>query len=272
MQTLAWQQILWREWRNAHDEEYAHNLYRFIADTPASPLSLLVIIFFTILTGAAIGLIGGIVLTDQARILQYLMGTGAVLGGLRGLIVGWNLSWRHYLNRLGGSLPVGRPQDWLGGGFLLLLLSTPIFGPLFWLAAIGLFWGMGGLINWLNSGAEPPTNEYTYRVWFFWWRGVPTTAEVDQALQQACTVLPQANVVWADYLERLHHEPHTQQPITFWLSQLGHDDWDIRFFARRHLISYGTEAIDQLQPIAQDEADPLQSTAKWLLKIIEKNR
>lgn len=264
----AWQTILWREWRNSHDEEYARHIYSLIADVPAHPLSFGMILLFDVITGAAIGIISGLVMTSQGSIIQQLMLAGAVLGLIHSCATGWRLSWRAYLTRLGSSLPVGRPQDWLVGAVLLMAGGSFIFSPGFPLVLIGLFWGMGGLIGWLNSGVKPPTDEYTYRVWYFWWRGAPSFDTFETALHQGCEQNPSAYRIWSEPLQRLAKPPNPAIPVNVWLEQLSHEDWVERLVARHNLIVLGDEAIRPLQRIALDEENPLHPTAQWLLNVI----
>lgn len=264
-----WQHVIWREWRYSQDEEYARQLYELVADEPAPLMSLGVIIFFSTITGAAIGLVGALVVSQRVLVMQYLMLTGAAIGFVRGCFVGWRLSWRAYLSRLGASLPVGSPDDWLGGGVLLMGLGTLTMGPPFWMVLMALFWGVGGLINWLNTGFKPPTNEYTYRIWFFWWYGIPSRSQLMAALQQAGHDRPASNQIWATPLRLMLTPPSPAGAPQKAIGQLGHDDWLVRLTARQQLIARGEEALPPLQTIALEEDNPLQPTAKWVLKLIK---
>ncbi|MDM8528957.1 hypothetical protein QUF58_12220 [Anaerolineales bacterium HSG24] len=265
-----WQSILWREWRNSHDEQYAQQLYALIADTPAPSISFGVLMVFSAITGATIGLLVGLALGPSAALWQQLMLVGAVIGSIRGGYLGLNLSWRTYLTRLGASLPVGKPDEWLVGGVLLGGLGTFVFGPFFWVSALGLFWGMGGLIEWLNSGAKAPTYEYTYRAWFFWWRVLPSRIEQQKALRQACLDQPAVGEIWIEPLQLLANNTPSSESVHKIVSKLSHDDWLVRLQARHQLVLLGEGAIEPLRRIANDEETPMQPVGQWVLAMTEK--
>ncbi|MDM8520951.1 hypothetical protein QUF64_12955 [Anaerolineales bacterium HSG6] len=265
-----WQSTLWHEWRNSHDEQYAQQLYTLIADTPANLISFGMIMVLGAITGAALGLLAGLALGPNAALWQQLMLMGAVIGSIRGGYLGLNLSWRAYLTRLGASLPVGKPDEWLVGGILLSGLGTFVFGPAFWICAVGLFWGMGGMIEWLNSGSKAPTYEYTYRAWFFWWRALPTRTEVQDALRRACIEDTTTAEIWTEPLQRLATNAPPPESVHKIVSKLSHDNWLVRLQARHQLIQLGETAIEPLKRISRDEETPMQPTAQWVLDMIGK--
>ena len=50
-----WQQIIWREWRNCNDAEYAEHLYRLIAGEPIDRQAILMISVLAALPGIDLG-------------------------------------------------------------------------------------------------------------------------------------------------------------------------------------------------------------------------
>jgi hypothetical protein len=265
-----WQQIIWREWRHCLDPDYAEHLFDLVADEPAGWGARLNAILFNIISGAALAVVGGAILTFDWAVLQHFAWAGGFIGGLRGYLFSRGLSWRSWLERLSASTPTSNFSRVIFSSLLLGLMGGMIFGPIFWLLAAGLFWGFGDLIRWLNRelAANPKTN-LGDRQWWFWWRGRPYLFEVEAALQQACIALPPAQARWSEPLHRLTAPQGLPALPDRLVADLLSKDWVERFVACHRLVSLGREAVPQLMLIAEKEDSPLQQTALWLLRNIE---
>lgn len=105
-----WPDILWREWCNAEDEEYAHQLFDLLKDTApdwtARTLLALMGTLYGILIGYGLGLMGfnweGWFTPWQfsSSVPALSAWLGGVTGGLGALLLGQRLSWRGWLSLL----------------------------------------------------------------------------------------------------------------------------------------------------------------------------
>ncbi|MBM3239024.1 hypothetical protein FJZ31_22250 [Candidatus Poribacteria bacterium] len=140
-----WQKIIWREWRNCDDKEYANRLFDLVADEPAGWKPMATIVFLCALYGAMAGLPVGILATNwevwnelwEGRnelewsvmwtglqaFLWWGLGIGAAVGLMVRLCAGRRLTWRTWLARLSYQ------QDFL---------SVPCCG-----LGCGMFFGLG---------------------------------------------------------------------------------------------------------------------------------
>jgi RNase P subunit RPR2 len=161
----TWQKIIWREWRNCENQEYAKHLFNLVADEPVGWMTIAPIVLLGALYGAMVRLlIGSIVINwdvwnDLEKwtlpwiILQGFVWEGAVIGGVSGLLVwlfiGRRLSWRTWLEWLE---PITFQRDvsdwlldlgliWVSSGLLIGLLVGPFIGLSFGLL-IGLSFGL----------------------------------------------------------------------------------------------------------------------------------
>lgn len=269
--TDDWQQIIWREWRHCADPDYAEQLYELIADAPLSWGARLSAISFNIAGGGAIAIVCGAILTFDWAVLQHFAWAGALLGGLHGYLMGRRLSWRSWLSRLSANTPTSSLSRVIFLTLMLGLLGGLIFGPIFWLLALGLFWGAGALIHWINQGLTATAHgNLEDRRWWFWWRGRPLLFEVETALQQGCALSPIVRRHWALPLRQLSERGDLPVlPDTLIADLLDHD-WVERFVARHRLVRLGQAAIPALRRVAQQDDDsPLRQTARWLLYNIE---
>lgn len=269
MAERSWRQIIWREWRHCFDPVYAQHLFELVADEPVGWGAKVSVVLLNTIGGAAVALVCGAILTFDWRILQHFAWAGGLIGGLRGYMFSQGLTWRSWLNRLSASTPTSDLSRVIFSGLMLGLLGGMVFGPVFWLLAVGLFWAFGELMVWMNrSLTESSESNLADRRWWFWWRGRPYLSEVETALRQACAALP-AGVGWPEALHQLaakQNEPASPKAL---LAELVSEDWTERFVARHRLVRLGQAAIPALRPLAEKDASPLQQTALWLLYNIE---
>ncbi|MEM7346832.1 MAG: hypothetical protein AAF485_21545 [Chloroflexota bacterium] len=185
----AWQNIIWREWRHSDDKIYAGFLFELVADTPVGWGTKLFITIFSGILGLTIGFLIGFIVTTNWTIIQQLLWAGTFVGAVGGVLAGYHLSWRHWLPRLAYGLPSKEPSVGLMTIFLLILLGSSIFGLMFAIIFIGMFWGMSGLLTWINK--ELGTIDLLiYKAWYFWWRKQPQSQDVEAALNQVYQTQP----------------------------------------------------------------------------------
>ena len=153
-QTLAWIDILWREWRNCEDETYARHLFELVVDTLVGAKSAPVIVLLGWLYGTPAGYLLGLIAANFNQLEAWQLAGKlplalALLGGLAGAfgsvwISRW-LSWRVWLglltpnvfaNKIGG---LGQSNLSLMGGFVagFITLAGALNFPMevFWLGA-----------------------------------------------------------------------------------------------------------------------------------------
>lgn len=78
-----WQQIIWREWRNCNDAEYAEHLYRLIAGEPIDRQAILMIAALAALPGVVVCWLIAAIFFGHVPTATRL-GLGLVIGGLAG--------------------------------------------------------------------------------------------------------------------------------------------------------------------------------------------
>lgn len=275
MRTPAWQRIIWREWRHCPDPEYGRQLFELVADTPAGWAARLSLIGLDMLTGASVALILGFTLSSSWEVLRQFMWAGTLVGGVFGYLAGRDLSWRNWLRRLVANTPTTDWPRFIGSALLLGFTGGLIFGPLFWMGLAGLFWGIGGLLPWLNRGvvSTNPDSPEERRWWFWWWRR-PWLPEVEAALAQACQASPAGCGPWKPLLERLADRRAQPLPPSILAQDLLSLDWQERFIAGYTLASQGEQAATYLQMIIpkEDDETPYHQTIEWLLQNLRRER
>ncbi len=204
--THNWQKIIWREWRNCQDKMRARNLFELVADAPVGLGTKATAIFFNTIVGMTGGLAFGFIFTSEWAVLRHLVWAGGIVGLARGFGVSRRLSWRAWLKRLSFNLPTTNPSSGLGAILGLSLMGGLVFGPVVWLVLAGLFWSMGGLIQWLNRGPDSSIDPFDYQAWYFWWPKRPNAAELEAALEQLFHSNPAAQEVWSHPLQILEEK------------------------------------------------------------------
>ena len=265
-----WQQIIWQEWRHCQDMEYGQHLLELVAQERVGPGAKLSLMLFDAIAGAALGILLIAPFTLQWWVIQQFALAGLLIGAARGYIVGRNLLWQDWLQRLEANSPGSSPGRLIGGAVLLGACGFMIFGPLFWLVMLGMFWMMGGVITWLNRSLDKQDKfNPEDRRWWFWWHSRPHLFLVITALEQACTASDLAHEIWAEPLERLAAKQHHPGSADDLIRALLHKDWVERFVARAMLVELGQEAVSPLQAVAKTDQTPLRETILWLLRNIE---
>jgi len=262
----SWQQIIWREWRHSADPLYTDRLFRVVSDQPLGLGAQISVVVLNAVGGAALGVLVGLLFTSSWATLKHVVW----LGGLLGIIYGWILAkkytWRGWLERLSSNTPTGSFSRLIFGILALGVIGGMVFGPIFWLSAIGLFWAFGDVITWINRGITTSRQDrLDDRRWWFWWRKRPHLLEVEQALQQACLTSPEAQKLWQAPLHRLAEERQRNPSIESLIEQLLTPDWIDRFVARQILVQRGEEAIFSLQAAAYNNNTPHKATLVWVL-------
>lgn len=308
-QTQNWQQIIWREWRNCEDEEYAQHLFNLAANEPMGWKNQLLIALLGVWFGAQAGF-----LLDMLPVLPMtplLTWVGVVGGGLGGVWLGrrkpmrwWlaaltpnnifpGLAWPYKFMFLALILFIGLYFQILFGlllgfssglflGLVLGLLSWPFLGLVSLISFQGqLLTGTDLMMGWASAGVgigigvllgvrPNPKLDYQYRFLCFWWKEPPLITELSHAVQRACQSYPQAGGAWQSLQDYLKTLPAPQHSPETYLAMLAESNWQKRFMGRQALIMLGGEAVKTLQFLAQDPASSLHQTALWLLRDIER--
>lgn len=262
----SWQRIIWREWRHCHDAEYARHLFALVAEEPVGFGSRLTLLLGNATAGAALAVLAGFVFTSSWSVLQHLFWLGGLLGIIRGYVIGRDLTWQSWLDRLSSNSPTGSFSRLIFGLISLGLIGGMIFGPLFWLVGAGLFWTVGELITWINRGmTTKPQDNLQERRWWFWWHKRPHLLEVESALQTACILSPATGATWRVPLSKLADDAPVTTPVDVLIRQLLSQDWIERFVARHALIRLGETAAFPLQNTWNGSDTPFQRTVHWLM-------
>jgi RNase P subunit RPR2 len=159
-----WRCIIWREWRNCQDQEYAEHLFDLVADEPAGSGSAIAMAllgaFYGILGGLLVGLIAAnwdvwnrpIMWRLLSPALPSFVWRGGAIGSAGGLVAGViggrRLSWRSWLSWLDPKDPAIHNSEnglewlleWL---FDISFISARWFGLCFGLAS-ELIFGLAG--------------------------------------------------------------------------------------------------------------------------------
>ncbi len=284
----TWQDILWREWRNTGDEEYAEYLFKLIAEEPvgheATVVNLLVGLAYGGLAGLLVALIGLSQAWGEGSGF-LLVGIGALLGGtwelLKRMFQRRPLSTQEWLAQLTANLApnelailaVGLACQLLGGLAGWILGWSAGYGHTVGIMMLGLTLVVllgTRLVGWLVSfGRQPnPKHLHRYRSLWLWWSRRPQGIEVGTALSQACRQQPATQGIWAEVLSTLTRRKQKPDPIKELIIHLQSLDWIERFTARHLLAASGGEGVAQLYPIATKITSPLRRTALRLLQDI----
>ncbi|MEM7346188.1 MAG: hypothetical protein AAF485_18260 [Chloroflexota bacterium] len=271
----AWQEILWREWRNTDDELYARHLFELVADTPINNVA----IGFTVLLMTFYGILAGLLLD----LLIYLSGlwlfpTFFLIGGAVGYFAGtWRLyrqpkKWKRVTWRTWFSLMVPRVINQFALMSALVLTGLLISG-VDWVmngdSQIGIFAliillaiGFGTiLVTWLLAPAPKAdaTKVHNYRAWWRWWSTLSYRAEVETALKNSYQVNAQRTSIWPEILQELPNKLGENTPVQQSIELLKSGFWEERFLARQRLGHLAGEAVPRLQEIVTD----LSSLLRW---------
>ena len=284
--TFAWQDTLWREWRNTDDEEYAGHLFELIGDTPAGRVATLINVALGILYGGLAGLLLSVLSVLNSSIGGVLsgllwVGLGSMLGGTIAFLFRRfeaKMTWQSWLARLTFNIA---PNEM---GLVVVALIIALFGGqigwmMSWSAGLGHGIGIISLviflsvilgarmIGWLIGLTRKPNpgHLHRYRNLWFWWRKPPHGFEVESALREAGRVSTATDSEWLELLQHLARrktEPLDWETLT---TQLQSRYWEERFIATQLLAVSGGEGVAVLAPIANRITSPQHKTAIRLL-------
>lgn len=97
----------------------------------------------------------------------------------------------------------------------------------------------------------------------------PYAHMVELALYSACAEQLGAKYVWEKRLRQLEQAKQKTTSLDKLIANLGNNShWFARFTARHVLVHRGGQAIHNLLAIAQNQSDPLATTAQWLVESI----
>lgn len=297
----GWRDVVWREWRNTEDREFAEKLFALVAEEPAGA--------FAAVASAAVGFLAGLLFSSLIVLikLRFLWAAlyadlgahegvwgvgGALLGSSVGILVwrisrrlGWaRVTWKNFLEYLTPqvgpkSLPMAMasqvalltgvllwfvdPKVRLRGVHSLLFETAYLLSVvLFSVSLLGLTWGAWEL-------SHRASLVYEHRLRWFWWRRRPHPFEVERSLQEACLEKQAAAERWSELLDQLEEGRKHPSPVSSLTSELRNDHWGTRFVARQLLAASGSKALDPLCGAAREHPkDPVGATAAWLLSSI----
>jgi hypothetical protein len=285
-----WQTIIWREWRNTTDEEYAEHLFELVGDQPVDQVATIISVFLGLFYGAMIGLLIsllGIVsgLPAWLQIWPVSIGLGTVLGGMIGYLfrlIEPQLSWRDWLSRLTFNVSPG------GLGLVVMVLSGALLcaqigwllswwagmGHLIgvWLLTVLLAVGLGTkLVGWMlgRGRRSKPRYLHQYRNFWVWWRQQPLGSEIEAALRCACQEPSATQKQWLAVLQSLRRRKTASKVDINVVNQLQSPNWIERFTATHLLVASGGAGVTALQPIANRKSSTMRGTAIRLLQGIE---
>jgi hypothetical protein len=162
-----WQNIIWREWRNSEDPDYADRLFDLVADEPAGWEATATMVLLGMLYGAITGLLLGLAAMNWGMrsepeewkllwtaLLPFVFGgwgTGGTIALMIRICAGRRLTWRIWLERVANLLPAGGVSRQPWGD---LRRTTGLGGPSVWfqLALCTLFVAGAGLISFMFLG------------------------------------------------------------------------------------------------------------------------
>jgi len=300
-----WRNIIWREWRNTDDEEYAQQLFELVADEPVGWGPTVIIILLSIAIALLVSLsltpiIGGIiniVAPDQMWIIFVWFILASIIGGLVGILglslLGKDFSWRIWLGWLtpleslsdmGKNIDPQnlRVQDSATVTWIIMLFLHPVINVVVFLISTLIDWTneklrgearngikfQGSLTNIVTDVSKK--NVYQYRAWWFWWRKQPKMAEVEMALREAYEVQPEGNGAWTEPLHHLESQMEQSASPYKFIANLHSGYWATRFVARYTLVSLAGEAMEPLGNILKEKGTSMRKrTAARLLKNVE---
>lgn len=138
---VDWPQLLWREWRHCHDQEYAAYLYKFLIKEPLSRSAATLIIALTILVAGITGLLLTCLFAPEnwgwSLALPGFIGGAAVVMILFLIRPKERLSWATWLRVLTPHWPLINPQP-----------DKP-WEALWWVWLLGLTSGLG--VGWTGA-------------------------------------------------------------------------------------------------------------------------
>ncbi len=284
LSTSAWQEILWHEWRNTNDEEYAAALFELIANEPVGRKAIIVNTLLGILYGALIGTLSVIVGALNVTAIAGGILLGALLVWFGHTLFQRRISTQDWLAQLTGNLA---PNEL--GMVGLAIAAQLLIGLIITFSEISIADGSGGAIakvtfgvalltflgarlaGWMFSyGREPnPRYLHQYRKLWFWWRGRPLSIEVETGLQDAIGLHPDKKLRWTKVLNSLAQRKQKSNSAQDLIAQLRSIDWITRFTATHLLIAMGGQAVPDLKVIAESRTSPLRQRAINLLRSIE---
>ena len=128
-----WQKLIWQEWRNTSDLEFAARLFDLVSDQRTGWGTRLSLTLISIASGAALGVLIISPLTLSWDTLQYMAIAGGFVGAIYGFFQSQNLTWQDWIHRLQSNTPATGIAKMVSVVLLLACVGGMIFGPVFWL-------------------------------------------------------------------------------------------------------------------------------------------
>jgi hypothetical protein len=226
-----WRNILWREWRNCEDAQYAHYLFESLTGSGS--------IWFTPAVQIITGLFDNFGGLREVKWRNYDPSESApffvalILGSVTGLVVG-------LISGAGTGLVAGLGIAALS--FLLLMMILILIPKL--RQRVGVLFDR------------------------FYSQEQPTMAEVETALQQASKAKLRVQAIWAEPLHCLAKQKQHPDSLENLITGLQSTNWITRFSARYGLIAWGGAAVEPLQGMVADNTLPISRSALRALKNI----
>lgn len=226
-----WRKVLWREWRNCEDAQYAHYLFKSLT-TPHS-------IWFT-------------------PPIQMITGFFDSFGGL------WEVKWRNYDPSESAPFFVA-----MFFGTLTGVVTGLISGPGAGLVAGLIVAGFCFLLLMVSLILLPKLRQRTGVLFDrFYSQEQPTMAEVETALRQASQVKLKVQAIWAEPLHRLATQKQHREPLEKLIADLQSAYWITHFCARYGLVAWGGSAVESLEGMITADPLPLNRSILRVLKNI----
>jgi hypothetical protein len=227
-----WRDILWREWRNSEDEEYADQLLKILASGPT---------FWQIVFPKAI------------------LNLTAGLGSIR------QVKWLNYDPSESIPLVVAIPLG-LTVGLVAVVISGLASGLI-----LGLIVGAISCYSVMTFLIVSPRSRERLAVLFdrLYKREEPSMMQVEIALKNMNGVPQKVRSTWSELLYQVEKQRQQPDPLDKLISDLQMGGWVTHFIAHYGLVNWGGLAVESLHTLAEDNKIPLNRVAVRLLKNIE---
>jgi hypothetical protein len=228
-----WRDILWREWRNSEDKEYADQLLKILASRPT---------FWQIVFPKAI------------------LNLTAGLGSMR------EAKWRNYDPSESIPLVIAIPLG-LTAGLVMMVISGLASG-----LVLGLIVGGISCYTVMTFLIVSSRSRERLAILFdrLYKREEPSMIQVEIALKNMNGVPQKVRLTWSELLYQVEKQRQQPDSLDRLISDLQMGGWVTHFIAHYGLVSWGGLAVETLRTLAEDNKIPLNRVAVRLLKNIER--